>query len=309
MNITITKIINLIGKNNCKFLGSTKKIVKGVNPINVSQKNDLTFCKTYDKKAVDIISSSKASVIICHENLFNKSFVTSSTLIFVNNPRLYFLRCVKKYFSPVIIPGIDKKSVIHSKDIHYSSKIGPFVYVGKNTHIGKNCVIDPGAIIHDNTKIENNVKIHAGAIIGADGYGFEKNESNNWEKFPQIGGVEIQNNVEIGANSCIMKGALSVTKIGCDSKIGHLVNIGHNVQIGSSCMILPQTVIGGSSTLGNNVFVSMGTIIRDSINIEDDVTIGMGSVVTKNIPKNIAIMGVPAKPIKKKLPNPLKKSK
>jgi len=297
MNTTAAKIINFIGKKNCEFKGKTDKIVKGVNPITDSNPNDLTFCTTYDSNAKKIISSSKASVIICHKKISKNLTLGSKTLIFVNNPRLSFLRCVEKYFSDSTFLGIDKKAIIKSKAIHQTSQIGPFVYVGNNVTIGKNCVIEPGVIIHENTKISDNVKIHAGAVIGADGYGFEKDESNNWEKFPQVGGVKILNNVEIGANSCIMKGTLSFTTIGSGSKIGHLVNIGHNVGIGQNCIILPQTVIAGGTTLGNNVFVSMGSIIRDSLTIKDDVTIGMGSVVTKNILKGKTVVGNPAKSV------------
>ena len=299
MNTTVAKIINYIGKTNCNVKGQTKRLVKGVNPITDSNPTDLTFCNTYDSKAVKTILASKSSVIICHEKLSKKLSSGSKTLIFVSNPRLYFLRCLKKYFSSSSFSGIDKKAVIKSKTIHVSSRIGAFVYVGNNVTIGKNCIIEPGVVIHDNTKISDNVKIHAGAVIGADGYGFEKDESDNWEKFPQIGGVKILNNVEIGANSCIMKGTLTYTTIGIGSKIGHLVNIGHNVKVGSNCIVLPQSVVAGGTTLGNNVFVSMGSIIRDSLEIKDNVTIGMGSVVTKNIPKGQTVLGIPAKSIRR----------
>lgn len=299
MNTTISKIINFIGKDNCKYKGSIKKVVNGVNQINTSKKGEMTFCTTFDEKAIRLISSSNATVIICHEKLYKK-LTSSSTLIFVDNPRRHFLRCVKKFYVLKKSSGIEKTAVIKSKTIHSSTKIGSFVYVGTNVSIGKNCIIEPGVVIYDNTRIGNNVRIHASAVIGADGYGFEKDESENWEKFPQIGGVEIEDDVEIGANSCIMKGALSDTKIGTGSKIGHLVNIGHNVKIGTNCMILPQTVIAGGVRLGNDVFVSIGVKIRDTLIIKDNVIIGMGSVVTKNVPSNVTIIGFPAKPIRKK---------
>lgn len=300
MKTTAAKIIHFIGSENCNVKGDVKRFVNGVNPISDSKSTDLTFCNTHDLNSVKMILASKSSVIICHEKLFTKLSSNSKTFIFVNNPRLSFLRCLKKYFSPSFLYGIDNKSKIKSKNIHKSSHIGAFVYVGNNVIIGKNCILEPGVVIHDNTKISNNVKIHAGAVIGSDGYGFEKNELGNWEKFPQIGGVKILDNVEIGANSCIMKGTLTNTVIGKGSKIGHLVNIGHNVEIGSDCIVLPQSVIAGGTSLGNNVFVSMGSIIRDSLEIKDNVTIGMGSVVTKNISKGLTVLGIPAKSIKKK---------
>lgn len=299
MNTTVAKIIQLIGKENCRYKGSVKIKLIRANQINAAQKGELTFCNTFDNKAIKIINSSRASVIICHNKLSAKLSKTSSSLIFVDNPRRYFLRCIKKFFVLPHSSGISKNAVLKSKKIHQSSTIGSLVYIGYNVSIGKNCIIEPGAIIHDNTIIRNNVRIYSGAVIGSDGYGFEKDESNNWEKFPQIGRVEIDDDVEIGANSCIMRGTLSATTIGRGSKIGNLVNIGHNVKIGSNCMILPQTVIAGGVNIANNVFISMGTVIRDALTINENATIGMGSVVTKNVPKNATVVGVPAKPIKK----------
>lgn len=297
---TISKIIQFIGKDNCLFRGNQKIKLIQVNQINLAKKGDLTFCNTFDSKAINAIKSSRASTIICHKKLLKQLPNVSSSLIFVDNPRRYFLRCVKNFFQINNSPFIDKKAILKSKTIHKSSTINSLVYVGSNVRIGKNCIIHPGVIIHDNTIIGNNVCIHSGAVIGSDGYGFEKDESGNWEKFPQIGNVEIDDDVEIGANSCIMKGTLSATKLGMGSKIGNLVNIGHNVIIGSNCIILPQTVVAGGVNIGNNVFISMGSIIRDAITINANAVIGMGSVVTKNVLKNITVIGNPAKPMKKK---------
>lgn len=299
MNTTLAKIIQFIGKDNCTFTGNPKIKLTGVNPIETAKKGELTFCKTFDLKAIKKITSSQASVIICSKKLSKKLTSQKNNLIFVDNPRRYFLRCVGKFFVLKHSPFIDKKAIIKSKTIDKSSIISPMVYVGMNVRIGKNCKIYPGAIIHDNSSIGNNVIIHSGAIIGSEGYGFEKDESDNWEKFPQIGNVEIDDDVEIGANSCIMKGTLSATKIGSGCKIGNLVNIGHNVKIDSNCMILPQTVIAGGVEIKKNVFISMGSIIRDAITIDVNAVIGMGSVVTKNVLKNSTVVGNPAKPLKK----------
>ena len=273
--------------------------ISGFRSISSAKKGDMTFCSYSDKKGLDLISSSKASLIICHSGLKNKITKPNSTLIFAENPRLWFIRCMQKFSVMEELIGIHRTAIIESKKIGKNVYVGPYTYVGKNVRIGNDVKIHGHVYIHGNTSIGNNVIIDSSTVIGGDGFGFEKNETNSWEKFPNLGWVEIHDNVDIGANVCIDRGTLENTVIGSGTKIDNLVHIGHNVKIGCNCIIVAQSLLGGSCNLEDNVYVAMCAIIREGIRVGKNALVGMGSVVTKNVPENITVIGVPAHPIKK----------
>lgn len=168
------------------------------------------------------------------------------------------------------------------------------VYLGKNVKIGKNCRLYPYAVIYDGCKIGDNVIIHSGAIIGADGFGY-KFRNGQHVKVPQIGNVVIGDNVEIGANTCIDRGALGGTEIGNGSKIDNLVQIGHNNKIGQHVIVCGQTGISGSCTIENYA------VLAGSAGIADHVKIGQGAVVMAragvagDIAPKTQVFGSPAK--------------
>jgi UDP-3-O-[3-hydroxymyristoyl] glucosamine N-acyltransferase len=132
-------------------------------------------------------------------------------------------------------------------------------------------------------------------VIGGEGFGYERDEENNLIKFPHFFGVIIGDNVSIGSNTCIDRGALKDTIIQEGTKIDNLVHIAHNVNIGKRCLVVAGSVICGSVTIGNDCFIGANATIREHLTIGNNVTIGMGSVVTKNIPDNETWAGNPAK--------------
>ncbi len=143
--------------------------------------------------------------------------------------------------------------------------IYPFVYIGENVKIGDNCIIYPHVYIGEFCIIKNNVILHSGVKIGTDGFGYYKNK-----KIPQIGNVVIEDNVEIGANTCVDRATISSTIINKGTKIDNLVQIAHNVIIGENCYIASQTGIAGSSKIGNNVILAGQVGIADHSIIEDN---------------------------------------
>ncbi len=167
-------------------------------------------------------------------------------------------------------------------------------YIGRNVEIGKNCCIHPYAVIYDNCIIGDHVTIHAGAVIGADGFGY-KFRNHVHVKVPQVGNVIIEDYVEIGANTCVDRGALGSTFIGAGSKIDNLVQIGHNNKIGKNVIMCGQTGVSGSCHIGDYA------ILAGSSGIADHVTIGKGAVVmaragvANDIPDNTHVFGSPAK--------------
>jgi Bacterial transferase hexapeptide (three repeats). len=174
------------------------------------------------------------------------------------------------------------------------SEIHAGAYLGKNVKIGKNCRIYPYAVIYDDVVIGNNVIIHSGAIIGADGFGY-KFRNNQHVKVPQVGNVVIEDNVEIGANTCIDRGALGSTLIGAGSKIDNLVQIGHNNKVGKHVIMCGLTGVSGSCNIEDYA------ILAGSSGIADHVTIGQGAVVMArsgvagDVKAGTQVFGSPAK--------------
>jgi len=179
--------------------------------------------------------------------------------------------------------------------------IGTGTYIGKDCSIGRQCIIYPHVTIYPQTIMEEGVILHSGAVIGSDGFGYSKIEGKN-RKIPQIGGVYIEKNVEIGANTTVDRATLGYTRIGENTKIDNLVHIGHNVTIGKNSIICALTGVSGSVKIGNNVMIAGAVGLKDHIVIEDDVYIAAKSgVMDKVVKKGRKIVGIPASDFRKEM--------
>jgi len=171
--------------------------------------------------------------------------------------------------------------------------------IGDNVRIGKDCAIHSNVFIEDGCMLGDRVILHSGVVVGADGFGYVQDETGAYMKFPQIGTVVIEDNVEIGANSCIDRGALGETRIGEGTKIDNLVQIAHNVQIGKRCIIAALSGISGSSVLEDEVVLAGQVGIADHVVLKKGTCIGAKSAVFPNkvIPGGFWC-GIPAEPIR-----------
>lgn len=280
---TICQFINPIS-----VLSKDNVSVSGVKPIHTATNTDFSF---YDK---NVPFNSRAGIILCNTinlSLFEGSF-DSTCFIIVDKPRMDFIKCVNKFFVNPMKHTIHDKAIIECDDISDISVgalsiIEKNVIIGKGTTIGNQCTIGEGVIIGKNCFIQH------GAKIGCVGQGYILNEQ--LLQFPQLGSVEIGDNVDVGANTVILKGTLGNTKIEKGTKIGNLCNIGHNVIIKENVYISGHVIIGGSTVIHKLARIWMGVIIKDWLDIGSNSTIGMGSVVHKNVKSNTIVFGVPAK--------------
>jgi len=221
---------------------------------------DLSFCKFKGQKGLEMITSSNAGLIIsCGQ------YVPGKRLIIVSNPRLWFIKVVREFFLPRQPPGIHPSAVINYDCVE----------IGKNVRIGPN------------------------SSIGFEGFGFEGDGNGVYHRFPHIGKVIIGDDVEIGANTCIDRGALDDTIIGDGTKIDNLVHVAHNVRIGKNCMIIALTCLGGGVIIEDGAYVGIGASIRNQRKIGEKAFIGMGAVVVKDVDPGVTVIGNPAKPMRK----------
>jgi UDP-3-O-[3-hydroxymyristoyl] glucosamine N-acyltransferase len=194
---------------------------------------------------------------------------------------------------------IDDYTVVgENTTIGAHTRIGAHVVVGKNCRIGEGCILFPRVTIYPNTRIGDRVIVHAGVVIGSDGFGYSKIDGVH-RKIPQIGGVLIENDVEIGANTTIDRSTLGDTVIGAGTKIDNLVQIAHNVEIGRNCVVCALCGISGSVKIGNNVVLAGQAGIADHVEIEDDVfVLAKAGVMEKVVKRGRVIVGQPANDVK-----------
>lgn len=143
--------------------------------------------------------------------------------------------------------------------------------------------------------IHPTVKIGQGACIGFDGFGYVRDEHGLLVKMPHTGNVVIEENAEIGSNTCIDRAVVGSTVIGAGTKIDNLVHIAHGVKVGKNCLIVAGAVIGGSCEIGNNCFIGINASIKNKVKIGNNVTVGMGAVVVKDVPDGVTVVGNPAR--------------
>ena len=175
-------------------------------------------------------------------------------------------------------------------------QIYPQVYLGRGAKVGDNTTLYPGVKVYEGCVVGNNCILHAGAVIGADGFGFMPNPSGGFDKIPQLGNVVIEDDVEIGANTCIDRAKTDSTVIRRGVKLDNLIQIGHNVQIGENTVSSAQTGIAGTSKVGSNCFLAGQVGVADHVTIGDRVKIASKSGIDKNVPDDQVRMGYPALP-------------
>src|SRR5438477_9219300 len=177
--------------------------------------------------------------------------------------------------------------------------------MGANVVIGRDCELYPNVTVYSGVRIGDRVVVHAGAVLGSDGFGYVRDEkTGRYEKFPQIGRLEIEDDGEIGANATIDRGALDGTRIRRGTKIDNLVHVGHNVDIGEDVVIAAQTGLSGSAVVENNVIIGGQVGIADHVRIEAGAILGAQSgIPSKKVirGKGIVFWGTPARPIKEYL--------
>jgi UDP-3-O-[3-hydroxymyristoyl] glucosamine N-acyltransferase len=292
------------------MLGQEDVPVDSIAPIDKGKLGDLSFCSLDDREGIESILNSSSGIILCKKslapiiqikNIFSSN--NSKLYVFVDNPRLVFIRIVK-----LMKDHIDnRKGISKHAFIADSAKIGRDCYIGELTIIGDECIIGDNVIVDSrvilkNTIVGNNCTLQSGSVIGEDGFAFERDKKDmKLEKFPHYGKVIIKNNVEIFASCSIARGSIRDTVIEEGTKIDALSHIAHNVHIGKNTQVTAGVVIGGSTIIGNNCWLGLNSTIKHKIKLGNNVIVGSGSSVIHNVEDKDIVAGNPAKSIKHKI--------
>jgi UDP-3-O-[3-hydroxymyristoyl] glucosamine N-acyltransferase len=292
--------------------GSPEVRIGGVAPLSDAGPDQISFVS--DRRAAKAASNCRAAALIVDASFPDQD----RPLLITANPYLAFARIAQLFAErPELPPGIHPSAFI-GPGVRLGSEvcIGPLasieadssigqgtgiygsVYVGRGVSVGEQCLIYPGVILLDRCRIGNRVTIHSGTVIGSDGFGFAQDENGRHVKVPHLGTVQIDDDVEIGANCTIDRGTLGMTWIQQGTKIDNLVMIAHNVVVGQHNLLVAQVGVSGSTRLGNHVVLAGQVGVVGHITIGDRVRVGAQSGVAHSVPAEQDMMGSPAVPQK-----------
>ena len=305
-----------------RVVGDPEALILAARPVTEAGSGDLTFLAD-DRYLARLAASPASAVLIGSDFAIPEEALRPSTMSFivVDDPRAAFMaiHAALRGAGAARQFGIDPSAVVSpSATIGREVAIGPFATVGDDAVIGIGCTIGAGShvgprsrlgdgvTLHPNVTIYEDVSlgercmVHAGSVIGADGFGYQLVDGRH-VKIPQNGGVVIEADVEIGANSCIDRGTFGPTRIGAGTKIDNLVQIGHNASIGRHSILCAGVGIGGSVVSGDYVMMGGQSGVRDHMTIGDGAQLGAQSGVTRSLEAGVAVFGTPAVPVRLQL--------
>jgi UDP-3-O-[3-hydroxymyristoyl] glucosamine N-acyltransferase len=292
---TLADIEPYLGEHELIGDASGKTFVRPA-PVRGAQSDDLVWIRPTRPDKQQLLETTAATVVICDRSLVVTDRIRAEKcLVVVENPKLVYSRIVSELFVSPPDWTVHPTAVVHP-DARVADRVhlGPYTVVGR-AEIGEGSVIHGQCFIYDDVTIGRNVTIHPGCVIGCDGFGFEPDEDGRLEKFPHVGGVLIEDDVEIQALTAIDRGSLGNTIIRRGAKIDNLVHIAHNVEIGEDAMVIAHAMLGGSVKVGARSWLGPGSLYRDNISLSDGSFIGIGALVVKDA--SGTEMGAPARPI------------
>lgn len=260
---------------------------------NLQELTDAVICWVKDKKNVngEIITRFQTLKDILVVSPFR---FDGANCIVTDYPKGVFFSILNHFFAAPFSHTISNRATVLTGAIGENVHIGSNCYVGPEVSIGDNTILHPNVVIDCPCKIGKNCEIFAGVVIGADGFGYYKDEDGVPHREIHYKGVIIGDNVEIGANTCIDRGLLTDTVIGDNVKIDNLCHVAHNVRMDENCLMTAQSGVAGSTNIRNNVYIAPGATILNQLTIEKDAWIGAGSTIIKNVKKGATMFGIPA---------------
>ena len=295
-NMTTAELAEWLG---CVVEGDNALELRGVAAVDAAGPQEVSFAA--GRKAAELAAASQAGCLFVGRDFDNTA---NRTLIRVPEPRAAFAMTVSR-FHPAVRPlaGVHPTAVLEDGvELGEGVSIGAHCFVGRNCRIGVDTILHPNVTVYRDTQIGARVVLHSGAVIGADGFGFVLT-GGRYEKFPQVGIVRLEDDVEIGANACVDRAALGVTLIGEGTKLDNMVHIGHNCSIGKHVVIAAQTGISGGVVVEDYAVIGGQVGIGDKARIQSKAVIGSGAgiLTSKVVRAGEPVWGTPARPLREHL--------
>lgn len=294
-----------------RVFGDGTVVIERVNALETANVGEIAYVE--DEKLFAAANSSRASCLIVPA----AAAIDSPCRIEVAKPKLAFALIAEVLHPPKRAqPTRDPTAIIaETADVALTAFVGPHTCIGEHSRvdagaqihsgvsigdhvtIGSDCVIHPNVVIYDNVTIGQRVILHAGVVIGADGFGYVRDDQSH-HKFPQIGSVVIEDDVELGANTCVDRGALGRTRIGRGTKLDNLVHVGHNCDIGERVVIAGQTGISGSVIIEDDCIIGGQVGFGDHIRVQSGAVIGSkAGILPGKIVRPGVWWGIPIQPL------------
>jgi UDP-3-O-[3-hydroxymyristoyl] glucosamine N-acyltransferase len=305
LKFTVAQVAHLVGG---EVLGDPQKVLTGFAPLESAKENHLSFA-TGDPY-LSMVKESKAGAVLVPTEVEG----ASATLILVDNPYEAVVELLAKVYPPLYVKDEKVSPLAHISPLatlEEGVSIGPFTviephavlksgcaimahcYIWEGAVVGENSVLHPHVTLYKGVKIGRRAIIHSGAVVGSPGFGYLEKDGKRIP-IPQVGSVEIGDDVEVGANTCIDRGTLANTTVGRGTKLDNLIQVGHNVKIGEDCAFAGQVGISGSTSIGDKVLMGGQAGIADHTRIGDRAMIGAQAGVSGKVKDGEIVIGSPA---------------
>jgi UDP-3-O-[3-hydroxymyristoyl] glucosamine N-acyltransferase len=282
VSLKLGSIVALLGG---ELHGEAELEIEGLASLELASSQQLSFLS--HPRYISQLASTQAACVIVGPNMRAQAMLRGACIV-TEQPYLYFARVTqvwKQHLPQNARPRLHPSAVVeHGAFVHPTARIGALCVIENGAHIGADTVLMPRVTVGENCEIGERCLLHSGVVIGADGFGFAPN-NGVWEKIEQLGAVRIGNDVEIGANTCIDRGALQDTLIEDGVKLDNLIQIGHNVRIGKHTALAGCVGVAGSATIGAHCTIGGGAIILGHLVLGDHINISAATVVTRSIHK------------------------
>jgi UDP-3-O-[3-hydroxymyristoyl] glucosamine N-acyltransferase len=310
-------------KFNARLIGDSKFAIEGVGDPRTATKH--VACFVASEAYLPYVGKSQSDCWVIDSKLFeslDSNLKTRKVFLLVDQPYLFFVKLANHFFpEPSAKPAVHPLAFIHPEaNVHESCQIEAFVHVAQGARVDKGVILHPhvwvgeGSSIGEDSILYSGAKVyprcvlgkrnilHAGAVIGADGFGFLK-DGEKQVKIPQVGRAVLHDDVEVGANSTIDRGAFDDTVVGAGTKIDNHVQIGHNCRIGKNGLFCAFAGISGNTIIGDNVLFAGQAGTKGHMKVGSNVSVGAQSGVSKDVPDGQNVKGYPAQPLKEYLKN------